>query len=135
MGDIVNTASRIEYLNKRLSTKLLLSEEMVTQLNGFLTREVGKFRLAGKVKPVVVHELLGQKGEVDEKVKSACLIFAEALAAFKRQSWDEAREKFSESLEKLGEDGPSRFYMKLCEDYKQTPPGEQWDGLVRMDKK
>ena len=135
MGDIVNTASRIESLNKSLSTRLLLSEEMVTQLNGFLTREVGKFRLAGKVKPVVVHELLGQKEEVEEKIRSACVTFAEALDAFKRQSWDEAREKFSESLEKLGEDGPSRFYMKLCEDYKQNPPGEQWDGLVRMDKK
>jgi adenylate cyclase len=135
MGDIVNTASRIESLNKSLSTRLLLSEEMVTQLNGFLTREVGKFRLAGKVQPVVIHELLGQKEEVEEKVKSACVIFAEALSAFKRQSWDEAREKFSKSLEKLGEDGPSRFYMKLCEEYKQDPPQEQWDGVVRMDKK
>jgi adenylate cyclase len=135
MGDIVNTASRIEYLNKRLNTRLLLSEEMVDQLNGFLTREVGKFRLAGKVKPVVIHELLGQNGEVEEKVKSAYVIFAEALGAFKRQSWDEAREKFSESLEKLGEDGPSRFYMKLCEENKENPPGEQWDGVVRMDKK
>jgi len=135
MGDIVNTASRIEYLNKRLSTRLLLSKEMVDQLNGFLTREVGKFRLAGKVKPVVIHELLGRKGEVKEKVKSACVIFAEALGAFKRQSWDEAREKFSDSLEKLGEDGPSQFYMKLCEDYKQNPPEESWDGTVRMEKK
>ena len=135
MGDIVNTASRIEYLNKSLSTRLLLSEEMVTQLNGFLTREVGKFRLAGKVKPIVVHELLGQKEEVDEKVRSACVIFAEAMSAFKKQSWDEAKEKFSKSLEQLGEDGPSRFYMKLCEEYKQNPPQEQWDGMVRMDKK
>jgi adenylate cyclase len=135
MGDIVNTASRIEYLNKRLSTGLLVSEEMVHQLNGLLTREVGKFRLAGKIKPVVVHELLGRKEEVGEKVKSACVIFGEALGAFKRQSWDEARKKFSESLEKLGEDGPSRFYMKLCEDYKQHPPGELWDGMVHMEKK
>jgi adenylate cyclase len=135
MGDIVNTASRIEYLNKRLSTGLLVSEEMVHQLNGLLTREVGKFRLAGKIKPVVVHELLGRKEEVEEKVKSACVIFAEALGAFKSKSWDEAREKFSESLEKLGEDGPSRFYIKLCEEYKQNPPGELWDGMVRMEKK
>jgi adenylate cyclase len=135
MGDIVNTASRIEYLNKSLSTRLLLSEEMVTQLNGFLTREVGKFRVAGKVKPVVVHELLGQNEEVEEKVRSACVIFAEALGAFKRQSWDEAREKFSEAFRRLGEDGPSSFYMKLCEEYKRNPPGEEWDGVVRMDKK
>ncbi len=135
MGDIVNTASRIEYLNKRLSTRLLLSGEMVTQLNGFLTREVGKFKLAGKVKPIVVHELLGQKEEAEEKVRTACAIFADGLAAFKRQAWDEAREKFSESVEKLGEDGPSSFYMNLCEELKQNPPGEQWDGVVHLEKK
>jgi adenylate cyclase len=135
MGDIVNTASRIEYLNKQLKTGLLISEEMVHQLNGFLTREVGKFRLAGKIKPVAIHELLGSKEEADEKLLKGCSIFAEALGAFKRQSWDEAREKFSQSLEKLKDDGPSSFYMKLCEDYQQNPPGESWDEVVRMDKK
>jgi adenylate cyclase len=67
MGDIVNTASRIEYLNKQLKTGLLVSEEMVNQLNGFITREVGKFRVAGKVKPVVVHELLGQRERSKKK--------------------------------------------------------------------
>ena len=135
MGDIVNTASRIESLNKQLGTGLLVSDEMIHQLNGLLTRELGKFRLVGKIKPVGIHELLGRKEEVDENLKNACAIFAEALGAFRRQSWDEAREKFSRTIEKLGEDGPSRFYIKLCEDYKQNPPQEQWDGVVRMDKK
>jgi len=135
MGDIVNTASRIESLNKQLGTGLLVSDEMIHQLNGLLTRELGKFRLAGKIKPVVIHELLGRKEEADENLKNACAIFAEALGAFRSQSWDEAREKFSRTIEKLGEDGPSRFYIKLCEDYKQNPSQEQWDGVVRMDKK
>jgi adenylate cyclase len=135
MGDIVNTASRIESLNKQLGTGLLVSDEMIHQLNGLLTRELGKFRLVGKIKPVMIHELLGRKEEVDENLKNACAIFAEALGAFRRQSWDEAREKFSRTIERLGEDGPSRFYIKLCEDYKQNPPQEQWDGVVYMDKK
>jgi adenylate cyclase len=135
MGDIVNTASRIESLNKQLGTGLLVSDEMIHQLNGFLTREVGKFRLAGKIKPVVIHELLGLKEGADEKLRKGCEIFDEALSAFRRQSWDDAREKFSQSLEKLGEDGPSRFYIKLCEEYKQNPLQEQWDGVVRMEKK
>lgn len=135
MGDIVNTASRIESLNKQLGTRLLVSDEMLQQLNGLLTREIGKFRLAGKIKPVTIHELLGLKKEADEKLLKSCSIFAEALDAFKRQSWDEAKEKFSQSLKYLEEDGPSRFYMKLCGDYQQNPPEESWDGVVRMDKK
>ena len=135
IGDIVNTASRIESLNKQFGTGILVSDEVIRQVDGFESREIGKFKVAGKVKPIVVYELLDRLEECDDVKRRTCRLFAEALGAFKRQSWDEAREKFSESLEKLGEDGPSRFYMKLCEDYKQNPPGELWDGMVRMEKK
>jgi adenylate cyclase len=135
MGDIVNTASRIESLNKQLGTGILVSEEVVRQIDGFLRREIGKFKVAGKVKPIVVYELLGRLEECDDGKRQTCELFAEALDAFRRQSWDEAREKFSECCEKLGEDGPSRFYIKLCEDYEKNPPGESWDGMVRMDRK
>ena len=114
---------------------MLVSDEVIHQLGGFLTRELGTFRLAGKVKPVVVHELLGRGEESSEKMRASCVMFAEALSAFRRQSWDEAAEKFHQSLENLGEDGPSRFYLRLCETYKATPPEEPWDGLVRMDEK
>ena len=38
-------------------------------------------------------------------------------------------------MECFGEDGPSSFYIKLCEEYKRNPPGTGWDGVVQMDKK
>ncbi|MEF9475974.1 MAG: adenylate/guanylate cyclase domain-containing protein, partial [Candidatus Mariimomonas ferrooxydans] len=110
MGDIVNTASRIEGLNKHLGTSVLVSEEVIHELNGFQTRELGKFRLKGKVKPIVVHELLSRIEETDEKQRSMCENFAEALDAFRKQSWDRAIEKFNQSIKALGEDGPSLFY-------------------------
>jgi adenylate cyclase len=135
VGDIVNTSARIESLNKYLGTRLLASEEVIREVDGFLTREVGKFRLAGKIRPVVIHELLGRKEEVEEKVRGACAVFADALSAFRRQSWDEALNKFQQSIESFGEDGPSGFYIKLCEDYQENPPGESWDGVVRMERK
>ncbi len=135
MGDIVNTASRIEGLNKYLGTSLLVSEEVVHQLNGFLTRELGKFRLKGKVQPIVIHELLCRAEEADEKLRSACATFAGALDAFRRQSWDEAMEKFHLIAETNPEDGPSLFYLELCEQYKQSSPEETWSGVVSMDKK
>jgi adenylate cyclase len=138
IGDIVNTASRIEGLNKYLGTRILVSEEIIGQLDGFLTRELGKFRMAGKSKPIVVHELLGLMDESDEKLKSTCALFTKALSAFRRQSWDEAIEKFHQSIEKSGEDGedsPSRFYITLCENYKENPPREAWDEVVHIDRK
>jgi len=135
MGDIVNTASRIEGLNKYLGTNLLVSEEVVHQLNGFLTRELGKFRLKGKIKPVTIHELLCRAEEADEKLRGACAAFAGALDAFNRQSWDEAMEKFLLTNKTIGEDGPSLFYLERCEHYLKNPPEEKWGGVVSMDKK
>jgi len=135
MGDIVNTASRIESLNKQLGTGVLVSDEVIHELSGLLTRELGKFRLVGKIKPVVVHELLGGLEESDSTLKNGCAVFSHALSAFRRQSWDEAIEKFNQCIEVLGDDGPSRFYLRLCEGYKKNPPGEPWDGVIQMDKK
>jgi len=42
---------------------------------------------------------------------------------------------FHEAMEIDGEDGPSIFYLKLCEKYKNDPPGEMWNGLVYVKTK
>ena len=134
-GDTVNTASRMDGLNKYLGTEILVSEEIVDQIDGVLTREVGKFMLKGKAQPIVVYELLCRMEESDEKQKKACEIFAEALGAFRRRSWDEATEKFRESIENSGKDGPAHFYIKLCEQYKTNPPEEPWEGVIPLEEK
>jgi adenylate cyclase len=135
MGDIVNTASRIEGLNKHLGTGILVSEEIIRQLDGFLIRELGQFRMAGKSKPIDVYEILTRTEESNGNLRDACAIFAEGLNAYRRKFWDEAIEKFHQSIEKSGEDGPSRFYITLCENYKRNPPGEPWDEVVHIDRK
>jgi adenylate cyclase len=135
MGDIVNTASRLEGLNKQLGTYVLVSEDIIIKLEGFLTREIGNFALAGKITPVRVYELSGHLSDSNEEQRAAYAIFAEALNAFRKQAWDVAIKKFSHVMEMLGEDGPSRFYIMLCENYKQNPPEKPWDEVVRMDKK
>jgi len=134
-GDTVNTASRMDGLNKYLGTEVLASEEIVAQIDGLLRREVGKFMLKGKSQPVVVHELLGSLQESDESRKQSCELFAAALRAFRQQSWDEAKEIFARLVEVSATDGPARFYLKLCDEYKRTPPGEPWDGAVVLEEK
>jgi adenylate cyclase len=135
MGDIVNTASRIEGLNKHLGTRVLVSDEVIDRLGGLLSRKLGGFRLKGKTTAIRVHELICRLEEADGKQRAGCAMFAEALAAFRVRSWDEAAEKFRGCMESLPGDEPSRFYMKLCEQHKNRPPGESWDGEVTMDAK
>jgi adenylate cyclase len=134
-GDTVNTASRMDGLNKYLGTKILVSAEVVDQIDGVLAREVGAFRLKGKTQPIVIHELLSRIEQSDEKQKKACAIFADALAAFRKQSWDGAAEKFHHAIENSETDGPARFYLMLCDQYKKNPPAGPWDGVIPLDEK
>ena len=110
---------------------------MLHELEGFLTRELGTFLLLGKAQPLVVHELMGCLEDAPEQQSSLCMHFAAALEAYNRQAWDEAIEKFSaistSALSK--EDGPSLFYVELCEWYKANPPRGSWNGVVRVMKK
>ncbi len=73
--------------------------------------------------------------ESDEKQKQACAIFAEALGVFRRQAWDEAKEKFHQAIENSGSDGPARFYIRMCEQYKKTPPEISWEGAIPLEEK
>jgi adenylate cyclase len=135
MGDIVNTASRIEGLNKFLGTTVLVSDEVYHEIDGYLARDCGSFRLKGKTIPIRLHELWCRMEESDERQRDVCATFAEGLAAFQRGAWDEAEGMFRRVIERLEEDGPSRFYLGLCENYKKNPPDQPWEGVVAMEKK
>ena len=135
VGDIVITATRIEGLNKLLGTRILVSEEGLSHVEGFLTRELGEFLFVGKSKPLVVYELLGRLGEANGQQRGLCADFAEALGAFRTRHWVEAIEQFEKCIAHYGGDGPSSFYKTLCEQYCENPPGEAWDGIVRLTQK
>lgn len=135
VGDIVITATRIEGLNKVLGTQILVSEDGLNHVDGFLTRELGEFLLVGKSKPLVVYELLGRLGEANGQQRGLCADFAEALVAFRTRHWVEAIEQFEKCITHYGGDGPSSFYKTLCEQYCENPPGEAWDGIVRLTQK
>jgi adenylate cyclase len=135
VGDIVITTTRIEGLNKVLGTQILVSEEGLNHVDGFLTRELGEFLFVGKSKPLVVYELLSRLDEANGRQKGLCADFAEALAAFRTRRWVEAIEQFEKCITHYGGDGPSSFYRTLCEQYRENPPGEAWDAIVRLTQK
>ena len=135
VGDIVNTATRVEGLNKHLGTKILATKEILDGNSNFLTREVGRFLLVGKSTPVTVFELISRAEETTEQQRSVCRLFEEALDAFRSRSWDKAFMIFFETNNISGSDGPSQFYMRLCEKFKEMPPAMTWEGEVYMDRK
>jgi adenylate cyclase len=132
-GDTVNTASRMETLNKQFGTEVLVSEETIAGIDGLVARELGTFMLKGKAQPIIVYELLGRAGDTPES--QSCALFTEALAAFRRRAWTEAAEKFHRVREMSSADSPASFYLRLCDEYKRTPPGDAWTGVITLEEK
>jgi adenylate cyclase len=131
VGDIVNTASRIQGLNQLLGTRVLIS---ATTLEGveLPARDVGTFLLRGKRLPVQVLEpLAGDVCRLDEQGLAA---FAAALAAFRRGDWSEAHEGFAALAPRFPGDGPSRYYAALSRAMRESPPAA-WAGAVRLTAK
>jgi adenylate cyclase len=135
VGDCVNTASRLEGLNKYLNTRILVSDDVIAGIGEFLTRPLGKFILAGKVNAVSVHELICRRDEADEAKIALCETFIRALEAYRKQLWNVAIDLFENILAMNADDGPSRFYLVLCREFILKPPPEGWEGSVTLSAK
>jgi adenylate cyclase len=135
VGDIVNTASRMESLNKHLGTQILVSDQALHMLDGFATRWLGDFLLFGKSNAVVIHELLGCAKDNSLDQQQFCSCFEAGVRAYQSKRWDEAIEAFDRTLSIYRADGPSIFYKKRCEAFKHNPPDENWVGTVVMGQK
>jgi adenylate cyclase len=135
LGDTVNTTTRVEGLNKYLGTRILATWEVVAKGHDVLTRKVGKFLLKGKRNPTTVFELICRNEEATEQQRSLSILFEEALDDFKRRDWNQAILKFSDVDQRSGGDGPSQFYIRLCEKFRENPPAEDWKGEVLMERK
>jgi adenylate cyclase len=112
VGDVVNTAARIEQLNKQLGTRLLATDAVVEGLGEVRTRPLGRFRLHGRQERAVILELLAatpRPGEADLLAQ-----FAVALAAFHEGAWGEAAARLQALLQRHPDDGPARFYLAQC---------------------
>jgi adenylate cyclase len=114
-GDTVNTASRIQDLNKRLGTGLLVSDKVLEGLDDFLTRPLGAFPLRGRASPVSISELLARKKEASREQLWLCEAFADAIRAYELEKWVESCQKLSEILKAFPNDGPAQYYLGLCQ--------------------
>lgn len=135
VGDIVNTASRIEGVNKTLHTGILVSRAVMEGVGGFVTRELGSFRLVGKERPIVLCELLGRIGQVDSATEILLQAFARGLEAYRNQAWQQAATIFEGILQAAPADGPARFYLDLCRQYRLQPQAESWNPVIDLKRK
>ncbi len=115
VGDTVNTASRIEGLNKLLGTQILVTAEVIHQLPEFITREIGFFILKGKTQAVHIYELLDTTDQADNQQQQVITEFSIALNLFLNQQWADALSAWLEIQRVFPGDGPTLFYIDYLE--------------------
>jgi adenylate cyclase len=131
VGDVVNTAQRLEQFNKVLGTRILASAEVIRGLDGVVVRALGRFQLAGKRRAVLVYELMGLRGEIDLETERLHQQFEVAMEAVRAQRFAEAQRMLQALLTLNPYDGPSHFYIGLCKRLQQQPVQLGWDGIIK----
>ena len=136
MGNTVNLASRLEGVNKRYGTSILVTRATLDETGDmFLARRLDKVRVVGISQPIQLYELLETKKEAEEWQLETVRHFEIAIALFEKQDWKTAARFFKNALEYNPNDNPSRFFFDLCETYRKKPPPKDWDGVYNLDSK
>jgi len=136
MGDAVNLASRLEGANKFYGTYLMISENTkVLAGDLFVTRELDIIQVMGKKEPVQVYELLGKKGEVAENKGAMAVLFGQALVAYRKGDFHEAKSLFIKVLQYQPKDPPTLEFLHRMEGLNQEQLEGGWDGVFKADSK
>lgn len=133
IGDAVNLASRLEGVNKRYGTSILISEYTCTHVtHRFALREIEPVVVQGKTEAVTVYELRDHTGETLARQSSSFLEFYDqALASFKKCDWELASEQFSRALREAPEDPVCLYFMQRIGQLKTELSGLNADGAKR----
>jgi adenylate cyclase len=136
VGDIVNTANRIQGLNKHLKTKIIASYETIQNIPNLLTRELGQFKLVGKTRAINLYEIFdfnNTKTNHDELIS----LYSLALQSFYEGKLTKSLKQFLQLNEQFPSDGATQFYITYIEalikskNYVKT----DWTGSVTLDYK
>jgi adenylate cyclase len=116
IGDVPNTASRIEGLNKHLGTNMLASEPVIRGQDTLCLRPLGRFILAGTPGQLEIVEIVGRVDAVDPATRELCERFARALNAYLAGDVASAGALFQAITVDHPSDGPARYYHRVCSD-------------------
>ncbi|HEY2144254.1 MAG TPA: adenylate/guanylate cyclase domain-containing protein [Candidatus Udaeobacter sp.] len=135
IGDTTNFASRLESMNKYLGTQVLISEAVRERLeNGFITRRLGEFRVAGKAHSVLIHELLG-RGEADSGQRGWIDAFEAGLDGFRAGKFSNSADLMNRTCQlRGGSDGPAEFYLRKIA-MLQGQDVKDWNGIIELSEK
>ncbi|MCB1177028.1 MAG: adenylate/guanylate cyclase domain-containing protein, partial [Leptospiraceae bacterium] len=117
IGDTVNLSSRLESLNKKFGTTILISESVYLTLHDkdiYDLRELGFVKIKGKQKAIKIYEIFNNdKKDIKEKKSKTLKEFTSGINNLKISDYKEAYNCFIRVLREFPEDKISKIYLNL----------------------
>ena len=136
IGDEVNLGSRLEGLNKKYGTSIIISQATAAKLDSrFVLRELDRVRVKGKDSAVTIFELLGMKDNLKQNQLKMVDKFISGIEFYRQRNWDAADEKFYHALKLNPGDGPSGLYLARIKAFRKNPPSPEWDYVTVFETK
>lgn len=136
MGDTVNLASRLEGVNKKTATSILISDTTASKLSAdIVAREIATVRVKGKHEAVTVYEPLAKaEGFSEQQIAEARVLesaFRDAQQHFRAQRFDQ----MIEVLTRFDSDPAAQVLRDLAKHFLSHPPDSDWDGIQGLTEK
>ena len=129
IGDLVNYCEQLRAATRLYGAPVVISRETAEAARGrMLVRELDIVRGPGE-KHAPIFELMGPLDAATPSMREAVGAFERGLDLYRRREWEQAVSYFGDVSRLIGEDGPSRLFIRRCEHYLHNAPPPHWDGV------
>jgi adenylate cyclase len=138
VGEAVNIAARLESVPGDYNCQVVIGPQTAEAVKDeLLSHELDSIRVKGKVKPLSVYRPLGPLAEASDEQRKLAADFDAALAAFRAQRFEEARDRWQTIIDAYPADltGPAGVMKLRAEYFIAEPPPADWDGVYTKTSK
>lgn len=135
MGDTVNLGSRLEGLTKQYGVRIIVSEFTKQVTPEFLYLKLDCVKVKGKTKPVTIYEPLCIATESTEAVHQKIEQFDKAFNYYLEQNWQQAHTIITMLHQQYPDKLLFQLYLERINEYIETPPDSNWDGVFTYSTK
>jgi adenylate cyclase len=136
LGDGVNLASRLESINKKYGTGVLISEATFVRIEGRLEcRRIDRIAVKGKSLSTDIYEVIGERSLVPPSVVAAARTYEAGLDAHLSRDFERAASLFRQASEERPDDKAAQLLLARSIAFLEVPPPESWTGVFAFQSK
>lgn len=133
IGDMVNTASRLEGLTKIYGRSFIVSGSVYENIkNNFHCQQLDIVAVKGRHQGIPIYSVYRQLSSSEEE---ALQIFSEGRTLYNKRGFKEALDFFWKGQSLFPSDRIFEIYINRCLEFIDIPPSEDWNGVTTMDQK